>query len=100
MNSSINSSIIRATSNFCNMTALTSSKNALRQEIKDILKNINLEEKRKQSANIFKKVSLKMTYKSMICFRLSKRLCYIFNIIYKSCNFYNITSYHFYSYMR
>jgi len=63
------------------MTALTSSKNALRQEIKDILKNINLEEKRKQSANIFKKVSLKMTYKSMICFRLSKRLCYIFNII-------------------
>jgi len=74
-------SIIRATSNFCNMAGLTSSKNALRQEIKDILKNINLEEKQKQSINIFKKVSLKMTHKSIIYFRLLKRLCYVFDLI-------------------
>jgi 5-formyltetrahydrofolate cyclo-ligase len=51
------------------MAGLTSSKNALRQEIKDILKNINLEEKQKQSINIFKKVSLKMTHKSINIFQ-------------------------------
>jgi len=62
------------------MAALTSSKNVLRQEIKDILKNINLKEKQKQSANIFKKVSLKIAHKSIICFRFLKRLCYVFDM--------------------
>lgn len=50
------------------MAALTSAKNALRKEVKDILKNINLEEKREQSANVFRKVSLEKIYKSIVCF--------------------------------
>jgi len=50
----------------CNMAALTSAKKALRKEIKDILKNISLEEKKEQSANVFKKVSLRKVNKSII----------------------------------
>jgi len=40
------------------MAALTSTKKALRKEIKNILKNISLEERKEQSANVFTKVSL------------------------------------------
>lgn len=39
------------------MAALTAAKSALRKEIKDILGNISLEEKRNQSTKIFEKVS-------------------------------------------
>lgn len=39
------------------MAALTSTKRALRKEITGILKNISLEERKEQSANVFKKVS-------------------------------------------
>lgn len=46
--------------------ALTSAKKALRKEIKDILKHISLEERKKQSANVFKKVSLRKINKSII----------------------------------
>ncbi|XP_018394147.1 PREDICTED: 5-formyltetrahydrofolate cyclo-ligase [Cyphomyrmex costatus] len=38
------------------MAALTSTKRALRKEIKDILKNISLEEKKEQSVIVFKKL--------------------------------------------
>ncbi|XP_024878618.1 5-formyltetrahydrofolate cyclo-ligase [Temnothorax curvispinosus] len=40
------------------MAALTSAKSVLRKEIKDILKNISLEERKEQSANVFKKICL------------------------------------------
>lgn len=40
------------------MAALTSAKTVLRKEIKDVLKNISLEEKKERSVNVFKKVSL------------------------------------------
>ncbi|XP_018309686.1 5-formyltetrahydrofolate cyclo-ligase isoform X2 [Mycetomoellerius zeteki] len=38
------------------MAALTSTKRALRKEITGILKNISLEERKEQSANVFKKL--------------------------------------------
>ncbi|XP_012222155.1 5-formyltetrahydrofolate cyclo-ligase isoform X2 [Linepithema humile] len=47
-------SISSGTSN--NMAALTSAKSVLRKEIKDILINVNSEEKREQSANVFRKL--------------------------------------------
>jgi len=48
------------------MAALTSTKKALRQEIKNILKNISLEERKKQSVNVFKKVNLRKINISII----------------------------------
>jgi len=48
------------------MAALTSTKEALRKEIKNILKNISLEERKEQSANVFTKVSLGKINKSII----------------------------------
>ncbi|KYN27688.1 5-formyltetrahydrofolate cyclo-ligase, partial [Trachymyrmex cornetzi] len=39
-----------------NMAALTSTKRALRKEIKEILKNISSEERKKESVNVFKKL--------------------------------------------
>ncbi|XP_011686069.1 PREDICTED: 5-formyltetrahydrofolate cyclo-ligase [Wasmannia auropunctata] len=44
------------------MAALTSAKRVLRKEIKDILKNISLEERKKQSANVFEKLCLLKQY--------------------------------------
>ncbi|XP_018378381.1 PREDICTED: 5-formyltetrahydrofolate cyclo-ligase isoform X2 [Trachymyrmex cornetzi] len=38
------------------MAALTSTKRALRKEIKEILKNISSEERKKESVNVFKKL--------------------------------------------
>lgn len=48
------------------MASLTSAKRALRKEMKDILKNISLEERKKQSANVFEKVNLTKVNKSII----------------------------------
>jgi len=70
------------------MATLTSAKGILRKEIKDILKNISSEEKREQSANVFRKVSL---YKSIICLNLLKRLCSDKTACIKgNCNVYNV----------
>jgi len=60
--------------NISNM-ALTSTKKALRKEIKNILKNISLEERKEQSANVFTKVSLGKINKSIISRDLLRRLC-------------------------
>lgn len=62
------------------MAALTSAKSVLRKEIKDILKNISLEERKEQSANVFKKVSSSWTkINKSVIFKpkaLLKRLCF------------------------
>lgn len=50
----------------CNMAALTLAKSALRKEIKEIIENISLEERKKQSARVFEKVSLRKANKSII----------------------------------
>ncbi|KAL6260936.1 hypothetical protein P5V15_008464 [Pogonomyrmex californicus] len=44
------------------MATLTSAKSALRREIKNILRNITLEERKKQSANVFRKLCLLKQY--------------------------------------
>lgn len=48
------------------MAALTPAKSALRKEIKEIIKNISLEERKKQSACVFEKVSPRKANKSII----------------------------------
>jgi len=48
------------------MATLTLAKRALRREIKDILKNISIEERKKQSVTVFKKVSLTKVNKSRV----------------------------------
>lgn len=50
----------------CNMAALTLAKSALRKEIKEIIENISLEERKKQSARVFERVSLRKANKSII----------------------------------
>lgn len=57
---------LQATAQICNMAALTSAKRALRREMKDILKNISIEERKKQSVTVFKKVSLTKVNKSIV----------------------------------
>jgi len=59
----------------CNMATLTSTKKALREEIKNILKNISLEKRKEQSATVFTKVSVRKINKSIISRDLLKRLC-------------------------
>lgn len=67
------------------MTALTSAKNTLRKQMKDVLQNISSQEKKEQSINVLKKVSQKETYGPILVLEFLKRLCS--NKIYtqKSC---------------
>lgn len=73
------------------MAALTTAKSALRKEIKGILKNIGLEERKEQSAKVFRKVSLSLTKidKSIILRPedLLKRLCSDKGALYKAVIF-------------
>lgn len=48
------------------MAALTSAKNTLRKQMKNVLQNISSQEKKEQSINVLKKVSQKKTYRSII----------------------------------
>lgn len=70
------------------MAALTAAKSVLRKEIKSILKNVSLEEKKEQSAKVFKKVSLSLAkVDKSIIFKpedLLKRLCSDKEALYKA----------------
>jgi len=45
------------------MAALTSAKNALRKQMKNVLQNISSQEKKEQSINVLKKVRQEKTYR-------------------------------------